>query len=232
MAIVPTMIKKVPIRHEIKHQVTKAEDLVLRLRLRKVLSFDSHGKDGRYLVTSLYFDDEYDRAYRAKIEGLNYKEKFRIRYYGDDLSFIKLEKKYKRGDLSAKDSVKLSKDEVEKIIEGDIDFLLKSKEELKKEFYVRLKNKLAPVSVVRYEREAFVYPYGNVRITFDSDISKIFEIKDFLDQDADYVQLEENTILEIKYDRYLPDTIRALIDIDTRRTSYSKYAISRIGGRS
>ena len=230
MAIVPTMTKKVLIRHEIKHLITKADDLVLRLRLRKALSCDRHGKDGCYMVTSLYFDDEYDRAYRAKAEGFSYKEKFRIRYYGDDLSFIKLEKKYKRGDLSAKDSVRLSKEEVEKIIKGDIDFLLKSKEELKKEFYVCLNNTSAPVSVVRYMREAFVYPYGNVRITFDSDISKIFDARAFLDQDAYYMHLEEKTILEIKYDRYLPDTIKALVNIDARRSSYSKYAISRTGG--
>ena len=42
-----------------------------------------------------YFDNVYDKAIREKIDGVNKREKFRIRYYDGDTSYIQLEKKSK-----------------------------------------------------------------------------------------------------------------------------------------
>lgn len=80
-------------RHEFKHQISPGEDLVLSQRLRKLFPHDKHGGPlGSYRVTSLYFDTPYDSAYREKLDGVDKREKFRLRYYGTDLSFIRLEK--------------------------------------------------------------------------------------------------------------------------------------------
>lgn len=62
----------------------------------------TRGKEGSYRITSLYFDTPSDTALRQKLEGVDRREKFRLRYYGEDLSFIRLEKKFKMNGLCGK----------------------------------------------------------------------------------------------------------------------------------
>ena len=67
-------------RHEFKHQISPGEDLVLSQRLRKLFPHDKHGgPEGSYRITSLYFDTPYDSAYREKLDGVDRREKFRLR---------------------------------------------------------------------------------------------------------------------------------------------------------
>jgi hypothetical protein len=82
-------------RHEWKHEITFGDMLVLRSRLSAVMKRDSHAIDGKYLIRSLYFDTPTDKALREKVDGVNIREKFRIRYYNNDTSLIHLEKKSK-----------------------------------------------------------------------------------------------------------------------------------------
>ena len=64
---------------------------------------DEHTRaDGRYVIRSIYFDNVHDKALREKINGVQKREKFRIRYYNDDFSFLTLEKKIKRSSLCMK----------------------------------------------------------------------------------------------------------------------------------
>ena len=87
-------VKAVSLRHERTPQINLREGLVLSQRLRKLFAHDKHaGPDGFYRVTSLYFDTPYDSAMREKIDGVKRREKFRLRYYVTDTSFIRLEKK-------------------------------------------------------------------------------------------------------------------------------------------
>lgn len=80
-------------RHEWKHEIGYADLLVLRTRLGAVMERDRHAVGGSYEIRSLYFDNLADKALREKIDGVNCREKFRIRYYNGDLSQIFLEKK-------------------------------------------------------------------------------------------------------------------------------------------
>ena len=80
-------------RHEWKHEITWADLLAIRARLRAVAQPDPHAIDGKYLIRSLYFDNLDDKTLREKLNGVNMREKFRIRYYNGDTSFIQLEKK-------------------------------------------------------------------------------------------------------------------------------------------
>ena len=82
-------------RHEMKHEISYADMLVIRQRMSAVAGQDIHAIDGKYLVRSLYFDNMDDKALREKIDGVNRREKFRIRYYNHDTSAIYLEKKSK-----------------------------------------------------------------------------------------------------------------------------------------
>ncbi|MBQ9387398.1 MAG: VTC domain-containing protein [Lachnospiraceae bacterium] len=71
-------------RHEWKHEINYSDLLCIRQRLRAVTEPDPHAKDGKYLIRSLYFDNIFDKALREKVDGVNMREKFRIRYYNGD----------------------------------------------------------------------------------------------------------------------------------------------------
>ena len=43
-------------RHEVKHEITNHDMLILRQRLRAVMKPDSHAVNGQYKIRSLYFD--------------------------------------------------------------------------------------------------------------------------------------------------------------------------------
>ena len=142
-------------RHEYKHRINLADVMILKQRLGVILSHDKHsGEDGTYIVKSLYFDSYTDKALREKVDGVNKREKFRIRYYGNDTSFIRLEKKSKINGLCSKVSENITAEECAKIINGDIGFLLESKKELLQELYAKMKyHMLRPRSIVAYTRE-------------------------------------------------------------------------------
>ena len=90
---------------------------------------------------------------------------------------------------------------------------------------------LRPKTIVDYDREPFVFAAGNVRVTLDYNIRTGINCTDFLNPDCVTVPTENVIILEVKWDEYLPDIIRDIIQLTGCRTgNYSKYAVSRIYG--
>ena len=210
-------------RHEFKHRINMSDFIVLAERLAYIAGPDEHMKNGSYFVRSLYFDSFNDKALREKLDGINIREKFRIRYYDMDDSFIRLEKKSKRCGLCMKDSALLTREQTEKIISGNYDFLAVSDEPLLREFYIKLcAEQLRPRLIVDYRRKAYVYPYGNVRVTFDYEISSSGDTKSFFNA------VPEEIIMEIKYDEFIPGIITDIVNISARQSSsFSKYAAGR-----
>ena len=218
-------------RHELKHEISYGDMLVLRQRLSAVAKSDPHAKDGKYLIRSLYFDNAADKALKEKQDGVNVREKFRIRYYNDDLTFIRLEKKSKMNSLGNKQSAPLTKEQAQMIVDGDYGWMAKSKEPLILEFYTKIKSEgLRPKTIVDYTREPFVFGPGNVRVTLDYDIRTGLSSTDFLNPNCVTMPAGENSIiLEVKWDEYLPDIIRDAVQIRGCRTgAFSKYATCRM----
>ena len=219
------------LRHEWKHQINPQEDLVLSQRLGKLFPRDANaGPDGAYQVTSLYFDTPYDSALREKLDGVNRREKFRLRYYGSDLSFLRLEKKYKVNGLCGKRSARLTREQAERLLDGDARFLLDTGDALLLELYSKIQGQgLRPKTIVRYDREAFLYAPGNVRITLDRDIRTGLGSVDFLNPGVFCVRAAgPGTVLEVKYDAFLPSFIADALQIGHIRTgAFSKYAVCR-----
>ena len=219
------------LRHEWKHQISPPEDLVLSGRLRRLFPHDKHsGADGSYRVTSLYFDTPYDAALREKLDGVDRREKFRLRYYGESPAWLKLEKKYKVNGLCGKRSARLSTEEAEGLLAGDWGFLLERGEPLLRELYSKLLGTgLRPRTVVCYDREAFTYAPGNVRVTLDRNIRTGLNCLDFLRPERFPLKpLEGLTVLEVKYDDFLPELVRMAVQTPGRRASAcSKYALCR-----
>ena len=81
---------------EYKHQINLADIYGLRTRLSAVAKHDSNcDGDETYFVRSLYFDNYMDKALREKTDGVNKREKFRIRYYGTEFRIVLIEEEIK-----------------------------------------------------------------------------------------------------------------------------------------
>ena len=220
-------------RHEWKHVISPSDMYTIRSRLRAVAYSDENTVNGRYKIRSLYFDNANDTALWEKINGVNKREKFRIRYYNDDLSFIKLEKKSKINGLCNKVSERISAEEVKALLDGTTDWLKDTDRPLAHELYIKMKNQgLKPKTIVDYLREPFVFSAGNVRVTIDYNIRTSISCLDFLNPKCITIPAgEAPIILEVKWDEFLPDIIKTAVNLEDRRSSaFSKYAQCRIYG--
>ena len=207
--------------------------MTIRQRLLAVAEPDPHATDGKYLIRSLYFDNDRNKALREKIDGVNMREKFRLRYYNGDPTAIHLEKKSKRNGLGTKYSADLTAEDAQRIINGDVDWMRSCDRPLVQELYCKMRYQgLKPKTIVEYTREPFIFRPGNVRVTFDYDIRTGLSCLDFLNPDSVTVPAgDAGIILEVKWDEFLPDIIRDAVWIPGRReTAFSKYAQSRIYG--
>ena len=220
-------------RHEWKHEITYLDLLTIRQRLRAVARADPHAIGGKYQIRSLYFDNLNDKALREKIDGVNRREKFRIRFYNGDTSLIHLEKKSRMNGLGTKASAVLSESEAQAIVDGYWDWMPESGRPLVQELYAKILGQgLRPRTIVDYTREPFVFPPGNVRVTFDYDIRTGLSCTDFLNPDAVTIPAgDAPIILEVKWDAFLPSIIRDAVQTPGRRAAaFSKYAQCRIYG--
>ncbi|MBR5619347.1 MAG: polyphosphate polymerase domain-containing protein [Clostridia bacterium] len=220
-------------RHELKYAVRYADYLALRNRLRAVMTSDPHtDADGLYQIRSIYFDNADDKALREKVDGIGKREKFRIRYYNDDFSFITLEKKMKIDSLCLKYDAVISETECRKILDGNLAWMKAHNDPLLRELYAKMQyQRLRPRVLVSYMREPYIYAPGNVRVTFDSNIRTTLFHREFLTKethDVSATDTPQDRILEVKYDAFLPRIIQDLIQIpDIRQQAFSKYCACR-----
>lgn len=217
-------------RNELKHELNKGDCMRVESFVRTVACADKNaGADAGYQVRSLYFDNVYDKALLEKTDGINEREKFRLRFYNHDPSYINLEKKMRYEGKSLKISCRVNEEECKKIIAGDTDFMKDENRPLLYELYAKMKSQqLRPFAIVDYTRKAYSYPSGNVRITFDSDIRTVKYSSDIFNASLPSIPVYDGVILEVKYDKYIPDIIGDIVRISQRRTTpFSKYAVSR-----
>ena len=230
------MEQEKPYRHELKYRIPYSEYLAMRSRLLTVMKKDPHVReDGLYHIRSIYFDNSDDKALREKVDGAAKREKFRIRYYNDDFSFITLEKKMKIGNLCLKYDAEITEEECRKILSGDTGFMKTHPQDLVRELYAKMKyQRLRPKVLVSYIREPYIYPPGNVRVTFDSSIRTTMFHQEFLTKevfDVSATNLPEDRFLEVKFDKYLPEIIQDLIQVNgLRQQAFSKYVACRTFG--
>lgn len=220
-------------RHERKYVIHECEYQALWRRLTLVMKPDAHvGADGTYLIRSVYFDNYRDKALREKLDGVQHREKFRIRWYNDDWSFVTLEKKIKHNDLCQKLDAPLTREEFEKILAAPGAWMRAHPQPLVRElFYSMQTQQLRPRVLVSYVRQPYVYAPGNVRVTFDSRIRTSLFQTEFLQEglpDISAADTPNTRVLEVKYDAFLPDSIACLLQMGTlRQQAFSKYGACR-----
>jgi hypothetical protein len=221
-------------RTELKHEITKMDCYLLRNKLKHLMKVDPHAtKDGKYLIRSVYFDNFDNKVLTEKKEGFYQRDKFRVRLYDYNMDFLNLEKKSKRNNLTYKQKCRVTAEEYEKMRSGDIAWMENDSRSLIQDLFIQMNIfQLKPVTVVDYEREVFIYDQGNVRVTFDSNIKTSFRNNDVLNPNLAMVETSpEIVVLEVKYDEFLPDVIKYLLQLgDRRKGTYSKYQMSRMFG--
>lgn len=202
----------------------------LRARLRAILPHDPHaGAAGEYFIRSVYFDNADDKALREKLNGVDRREKFRIRWYNNDTSYIALEKKSKSHGLCSKSGCVLTRKEAAAVFRGELSGLKQSGREPALELAAKMEFQgLRPRTIVDYQREPFVFPPGNVRVTLDREIRGAGFRPDILENPVFTFPTGDSVLLEVKYDEFLPDLIRELVQLDSRGAgAFSKYAAAR-----
>lgn len=219
-------------RHELKYIITDLQFEELKNRLSSLLKVDKNARaDGTYFIRSLYFDDFYNTSYYQVLNGVSKREKYRIRYYNNDDSYICLEKKFKINNMTNKTSYRIERKCVEDLILGRLD-VKKSNDKLLNEFIIKTKfYGYKPVVIVDYNRIPYTYVAGNVRITLDYNIAMNYKVSEFFEENGTSIPIIEKgfCILEVKYDDFLPNYIAWLLNINTlEQTSYSKYLNSRL----
>ena len=221
------MEKKYKYRHELKFKISQSAAKVLRQKLSLIMTRDKYAyySDGSYVIKSLYFESYYE-----KMDGVLYRKKYRIRIYNDDKSFIRLEKKMKHNNYTAKEQMLISEDIYSKILEGKLDDI-ESPKGLLEEFIYDSKTKgLVPSVIVGYHRIAFTYPVSEVRVTFDFNIQSGLYNYDLFDHEMPTYTLDEQgkVVLEVKFNEVLPLHIANLLnDIPSCREAVSKFALCR-----
>ena len=217
-------------RHELKFYLSEKQMYVIEQRIKQFLKADVNQTGGSYTITSMYFDDVYNTCYKENIAGYDLRSKYRIRIYNHNFNQIKLEKKEKIHGLTKKTAVSLKLTEAKQLINNnDYSFETKNKTLIRLMHEMRIKGLLAK-SIVEYDRSAYTYSVGNVRITFDKNIRASTKIQNFWQEDNYSVPLlcEGYHILEVKYDEFLPSFIYNVLDIGIlQKSGFSKYAHSR-----
>ena len=218
-----------PFRNEWKYYITEAEMYAIRSRLLEIMERDSHAGDGKYMIRSLYFDDYWDNSYHDKLDGVNYRNKYRIRVYNCSDQTIKLERKTKIANYIHKDSASLSREEYDRILDGDYSFLLASDKPLCREFYYECTvHLMRPRVIVDYEREPLIFPYGDVRITFDSHVRAALLCEDIFDPKLPALEVLDPGVLimEVKFTEFLPQMIKEVIPPSAHHfMAISKYTL-------
>lgn len=219
-------------RHEYKYRIDARQEQLLLVKIRAMLYADSHaGPDGGYLIRSAYFDDPFDTCLQENLAGSDPRSKFRIRYYNDDPSRISLEKKSKVRGMCFKEACRLTPAQAEAMLAGEVLLptpdMSPTQRSLLSEVQLR---SLKPHTIISYYRLPFVYPAGNVRVTFDKDITSSPQLDKFLS--GDYIQRPilpvGECILEVKWDEVLPLHIKQGLQIENLQWSaFSKYFMGR-----
>jgi hypothetical protein len=231
-------------RFELKYLLSLQQAEHFRADLQLYTVPDEHGQNnGRYTLSSLYYDSPDLHCYRENEQGLKSRRKLRIRRYetGDVFAdespvFLEIKQRYdritqkRRAVLPYHAALRLCNDrQIPDHEPGD--------RALIEEVYAFLwQYRLQPASIVRYDRQAFVgtdYDPG-LRVTFDTSLSFQARQLHLHEEPSDLPLLPANSVvMEIKVNDRLPYWLANLIAAhNLQRIGISKYCRSIEAARS
>lgn len=219
-------------RVEDKYCCNRAELFILQNRIGAVLEADRNENSAEgYSIISLYFDDLADSCYQDTLSGHEIRDKYRIRIYNNSLDKIRLEVKQKKDSRIRKYSRDIDPDQMHRLMSGQcIEDNAMSGSDPATLFNMAIQTRgLRPKVIVAYERKAYVYESGNTRITLDRNIRASDRTELFGQEGIAYDFLrEQDTVLEVKYDEFIPDFVLQLLELGSmQQSAYSKYQLCR-----
>lgn len=220
------------VRHEIKILLSYAEYLSFSAGIKAVAFPDKFSmENGDYFIRSLYLDDIYNTAYTTKIAGTDNRKKYRIRCYNCSRDVIKFECKNKYKDRIHKISFPITYEQYIMFMEGKYDFLTGIDHPLAREVYGLIKKvRLSPSVIVDYDREAYVHPLSNTRLTFDKNLRSVINSYNMYNENICSLPIFDNgsVIFEIKYDNFIPAHIVDMIAaLRGTKMSLSKFCMCK-----
>jgi hypothetical protein len=231
-------------RFELKYVISLQQAERFKTALRRYVVPDQHGQDnGRYTLSSLYYDSPDLCCYRENEQGLKFRRKLSIRRYetnevftDDSPVFLEVKQRYdrvtqkRRTVLPYREALRLCNDrQIPGNGLGD--------KALLDEIYVFLwQYNLRPVSLVRYDRQAFIgteYDRG-LRVTFDTSLSFQAHQLHLHEQSVSLPMLPASSVvMEIKVNERIPTWLTDMIAIhNLQRVGVSKYCRSIEAARS
>ncbi len=219
-------------RNELKYYISNIEYHALVNKLVHVLKPDDYSKPGKgYFIRSLYFDSYDDECLYEKQSGDMFRAKYRMRIYDTKSETVKFEIKNKANNQIFKETATISKESAYKIIEGDYGELLTYNNPILNKIFKKFTAKqYKPKVIIDYTRDAFMFDFFNLRITFDKDLHSCNTDFDLFSDNLHTIPviLEGKQIMEIKYETVLPEYIHRMLQIDAvERMAISKYTLGR-----
>jgi hypothetical protein len=192
---------------------------------------DKHNGVNGYKIRSLYFDSIYDRDYFDKLDGLELRRKIRLRIYDTDTDFAMLEMKQKQDKYQLKRSLRITREDAERLIQCDYTPLLKYKEDFAAECYAVMNTEIyRPKTIVEYNRKAYIAKENSIRVTFDNNIVATETSFDLFSPNLvmNPVMDKFGVVLEVKFNGFLLEYIKSLLsDVNKSELSVSKYMLAR-----
>ncbi len=219
-------------RHEVKYYMNKNYAYEFTEVIKKLMKKDNYSGDkGEYFIRSLYFDTYNNSDYYNKIIGVPERKKIRLRLYDIESKEVKLEIKNRYGPYMMKETVTISRDDASDLITGNSDNLLAYQSRTANSVYRYMHDtQYRPTLLVDYEREAYTYPFDNIRITLDKNVRVNTYDFNLFDNKVNMLPVLDADIyiLEVKYDNMIPYFLLNLISsIPSLRQSISKYCLGR-----
>jgi hypothetical protein len=221
-------------RLEAKYFISQADCRAMSEALDNALERDSHDRGKGYFIRSLYFDSLENRAFEEKMAGIERRKKFRLRLYDFDSNKVKLEVKSKFNSSIFKESMWISKKHALELQKGSCDVLLDYENALARKVFAEFTHYCySPVVVVDYVREAFLWPFNNVRVTFDQGLKSNSIDLNMFDKGIFMKPLisQNLAVLEVKFDHFLPEWLKSLIRMRSCNSAISKYCVGRLDNK-
>lgn len=211
-------------RKEIRFEISYSEYQNLKQFFNIILKKDENSMmSGEYSIKTIYFDNCYRKIENDKKNDINSVYKYRIRMYNNDDKNIFLERKTNENGYIKKIKEKIPKKDVIGLLNGRFENLLTENESLKTELYLKMQLEFFRTSLlIEYIREAWVDKISNARITIDKELKSTTNCTKFFDEIKSIPK--EKYILEVKYDKYLPDYILNIIQtVKGKKVTKSKF---------
>jgi SPX domain protein involved in polyphosphate accumulation len=221
-------------RFELKYVLPRARCARLIDELREQIFPDPHGGGAGYSVVSLYYDSPDYECFWAKIEGLKYRRKVRLRAYpGEDIqgtAHAAVEIKQRINKTVQKRRLSLPLEQAEALCSGEFDprGLDPLDAQVAQEVLVlRHALDLRPTAITAYRRRAFEGRHENagLRVTFDTQVASRMHALRINEAAHNRLILPENwCIMEVKADERVPQWIASLLARhDCQLSRVSKY---------